>query len=117
MASPARGKFRWAIVVPTGCKRMGAVRHTCKKIRIPARMFPCSIKEKLTLVEVSGVKVEIYETEVTDKDGHIVRFPGSCPKFLEDGVMPRHDDPYDFVNRMEEEERNRRDSYASGPLP
>ena len=107
MASPARGKFRWAIVVPTGCKRMGALKRTCKKIRILVRMFPCSIKEKLTLVEVSGVKVEIYETEVTDKDGHIVRFPGSCPKFLEDGVMLRRDDPYEFANRMEEEERNR----------
>ena len=103
MASSAHSKFRWATMVPTGCKRIGKLKRTCRRIRIPARIFPCSIEEKLT--------------KVTDKDGYIVRFPGRCPKFLEDGVMLRPHDPYEFADRVDEELRNLREGFASHPLP
>ena len=117
MASPARNKFRWAIVVPTGRRRIGNVRRTSRRIRVPAGMYPCSIRERLTFVETNGERMERYRTKVIDKDGHVIRYPGRCPKFYveEEAVRPRG--LYDFVDHIEEDGGNLRDGYAVRPIP
>ena len=110
---------RWAIVVATGCKRIGGRKRTNERIQVPVSMWPCTIEEKLTLDQVDGEEVERYETKITDKEGFTTRYPGRCPEFLEDGaaVRLRTRGLYAFVDMLEEEERNRRSGFASRPLP
>ena len=110
---------RWAIVVATGCKWIGGEKRTNRRIQVPASMWPCKIEERLTLELVVDKEREMYETKITDKTGFTIRYPGSCPEFMEDrGVVwfkPR--DLYAFVDMLEEEERNQRSGFASRPVP
>ena len=119
MAPLARSKFRWTTIVAIGCKRIGSLKRTNKRILVHASICPCKIEEKMTLVNVDGEEIERYETKVTNKDGYIIRYPRKCPKFLEDGgeVWAEPHNLYGFVDRIEEEERNLRSGFASRPLP
>ena len=75
---------RWAIVVATGCKWIGGEKRTNKRIQVPASMWPCKIEERLTLELVVDKEREMYETKITDKIGFTIRYPGSCPEFMEE---------------------------------
>ncbi|GKG31014.1 hypothetical protein Tco_0423502, partial [Tanacetum coccineum] len=73
-----------------------------RKIRIPIAMWPCRVKEKMTLKEVDGQMVEEIETNIIAKDGTITRVPGKFQgyeTFEEEPVeQPRRHDLYGFVD-------------------
>ena len=119
MAPPARKTLRWATVVAKGRKRVGKMKRTNRRILVPASMVPCVIEEKMTLENVNGELVERYETKVADKEGFTTKYPCKCPQFLEDDgvVWARPRGLYDFVDRIDEELRDREDDFARHPLP
>ena len=110
---------RWAIVVATGCKRIGGRKRTNERIQVPASMWPCKIEERLTLELVVDKEREMYETKITDKEGFTTRYPRRCPEFMEDGaaVRLRTQSSDTSIDQLEEEERGRRSGFASRPLP
>ena len=119
MAPPARKILRWTTVVAKGRKRVGKMKRTNRRILVPASMVPCVIEEKLKLENVNMEMVERYETKVADKEGFTTKYPCRCPQVLEDNgvVWARPRGLYDFVDRIDEELRNRGDDFARHPLP
>ena len=117
MAPPVRGKFRWTLVIPTGVKRRGSTKRTNRRWLVPARMYPCRIEEKLSLHVIGRREVELYETKVIHKDGSVVKYPGQCPDFLEDGVVLRPHDPYAFADMIDEECPRHHEGFARHPQP
>ncbi|GJX94909.1 hypothetical protein Tco_0349495 [Tanacetum coccineum] len=75
-------KFRWGIVVATGRRSYiepGTgfwMKRTNRRTRVPIDLYPCHIKEKMTIKEVEGESVMEYKTKVTTKDGIVIKFPG-----------------------------------------
>ncbi|GJY09137.1 hypothetical protein Tco_0377322 [Tanacetum coccineum] len=73
-------KFRMGVTIAKGCRgyyKPGTrawVRRGSHKIRIPIGMYPCRVKERLTIKLVKGEEVLKIETTVTAKDGTITKF-------------------------------------------
>nr|GEV21944.1 hypothetical protein [Tanacetum cinerariifolium] len=44
--------------------------------RIPIGLYPCHIKEKMTIKEVKGESVMKWKTKVTTKEGIVIKLPG-----------------------------------------
>ncbi|GKA01999.1 putative reverse transcriptase domain-containing protein [Tanacetum coccineum] len=51
MSPPRHQCYHWNIAFATGCRRVGRRKRTNRKIRVPAFMRSCKIKEELTLVK------------------------------------------------------------------
>ena len=121
MAPPERKRLGWAIVEATGCRRIGKVKRTNRRLLVPAEMCPCTIKERMYWKRVNGVKRERYVTTVTEKHGYTFTYPRRCPNFAEgDGVgegWHRFHDLYGFADWGDEDEEYRGGVYASHPLP
>ena len=83
MAPLARKMLRWTTVVATGCKRVGRMKRTNRRILVPASMLLCAIEEKLTLENVNGEEVKKYETKMVNKDGYTITFFQKCPRLSE----------------------------------
>ncbi|GKD66314.1 hypothetical protein Tco_1308422, partial [Tanacetum coccineum] len=70
MSPPRRQRYRWNIAFATGCKRMGRMKWTNSRIRVPAFMRSYRIEEELILVKTFGKEVEEYVTkQVNAKNG------------------------------------------------
>ncbi|GJU57232.1 putative reverse transcriptase domain-containing protein [Tanacetum coccineum] len=76
MSPPIRIKYHNSVAFATGCKRIKKSKRCNRKIRIPIAMWPCRVKEKMTLKEVDGQTVEEIKTKIIAKDGTITRVPG-----------------------------------------
>ncbi|GJX99985.1 hypothetical protein Tco_0357004, partial [Tanacetum coccineum] len=46
------------------------------RTRVPIGLYPCHIKEKMTIKEVRGELVMQWKTKVTTKEGIVIKFPG-----------------------------------------
>ncbi|GJT19826.1 hypothetical protein Tco_0878532 [Tanacetum coccineum] len=73
---PRRQRYRWNIAFATGCRRMGRMKRTNRRIRVPAFMRSYRIEEELILVKTFCKEVEEYVTKVIAKDGTVTRFKG-----------------------------------------
>ncbi|GKA46949.1 hypothetical protein Tco_0739832 [Tanacetum coccineum] len=71
MSPPRRRHYRWNIAFATGCRRMGRIKRTNRRIRVPSFMSSYIIKEELILVKTFGKEVEEYVTKVIAKDGTV----------------------------------------------
>ncbi|GJY24414.1 putative reverse transcriptase domain-containing protein [Tanacetum coccineum] len=49
MSPPIRRKYHDSVAFATGCKKIKKYRRGNRKIRIPIAMWPCRVKEKMTL--------------------------------------------------------------------
>ena len=82
MPSHSPKKFRWGIDFATGHRSyiepaIGLrMKRTNRRTRVPIDLYPCHIKEKMTIKEVKGESVMKYKTNVTTKDGIVIKFPG-----------------------------------------
>ncbi|GKD20587.1 hypothetical protein Tco_1222290 [Tanacetum coccineum] len=65
-------------------------------------MWPCKVKEKMTLKEVDGKTVEEIKTKIIAKDGIVTRVPGKFQGYEtseeEPVEQPRRHDLYVFVD-------------------
>ncbi|GJT15955.1 hypothetical protein Tco_0874661 [Tanacetum coccineum] len=52
-----------------------------RKIRIPIDLYPCQVKEKLTMKEVDGETIMKIETKMIVKDGTVSKFHGKFPGY------------------------------------
>ncbi|GKC77062.1 hypothetical protein Tco_1127836, partial [Tanacetum coccineum] len=52
-----------------------------RKIRIPIELYPCRVKEKLTMKEVDGETIMKLEMKMIAKDGIVSKFPGKFPGY------------------------------------
>ncbi|GJZ69649.1 hypothetical protein Tco_0633199 [Tanacetum coccineum] len=102
MSPPIHRKYHDSVAFATGCKRIKNSKLCNRKIRIPIVMWPCSVKEKMTLKEVDGHTVEEIETKIIAKDGTITRVPRKFQGYKtseEESVeQPRRHDLYGFVD-------------------
>ena len=112
-------KMRWALIIATGCERIGGRKRTNKQIQVPVNMWPCTIEEKLTLDQVDGKEVKRYETKITDNEGFTTVYPGKCPEFMENGEAVRFRTQSSDMSsdQLEEEEGGHRSGFATHPLP
>ncbi|GKE20515.1 hypothetical protein Tco_1432027, partial [Tanacetum coccineum] len=107
---PDRKKFRWGIAHATGRKgftepKTGIwLKWINRKIRIPVDLYPCRVKEKLTMKVVDGKTVMKLETKVIAKDATVSKFPGKFPV-------------YTPSKEEEEELEKKRSNEASGKGP
>ncbi|GKA90769.1 hypothetical protein Tco_0812639 [Tanacetum coccineum] len=62
-------KVHNSVAFATGCKSIKNSKRCNRKIRIPIAMWPCKVKEKMTLKEVDGLTVEEFEQGYIAKDG------------------------------------------------
>ncbi|GKE03241.1 hypothetical protein Tco_1395259 [Tanacetum coccineum] len=82
MPSHFHKKFRWGTVFVIG--RMSFIKlgtglrmkRTNRRTRVPIGLYPCHIKEKMTIKEVRGESVMEWKKNVTTKDGIVIKFPG-----------------------------------------
>ncbi|GJT06925.1 hypothetical protein Tco_0841387 [Tanacetum coccineum] len=74
MSPPKRQRYRWNITFATGYRRMGKRKWTNRRIRVPAFMCSCRIKEELTLVKTLGKEVEEYVTKKKPKPYNLYGF-------------------------------------------
>ncbi|GJV90449.1 hypothetical protein Tco_1538262 [Tanacetum coccineum] len=102
MSPPIHRKYHDSVAFATGCKRIKNSKRCNCKIRIPIAMWPCSVKEKMTLKEVDGQTVEEVETKIIAKDGTVTRVPGQFQGYetskKEQVEQPRGLDLYGFVD-------------------
>nr|GEX72559.1 hypothetical protein [Tanacetum cinerariifolium] len=81
MPSNFHKKFRWITVFATGCRSFiepgigFRMKGTNRRTRVPIGLYPCHIKEKMTIKEVRGESVIEWKTNVTTKEGIIIQFP------------------------------------------
>ncbi|GJR43426.1 hypothetical protein Tco_1311529 [Tanacetum coccineum] len=52
------------------------MKRTNRRTQVPIGLYPCHIKEKMTIKEVRGESVMEWKTKVTTKDGIVIKFPG-----------------------------------------
>ncbi|GJW89952.1 hypothetical protein Tco_0167505 [Tanacetum coccineum] len=82
MPSHFHKKFRWGTAFATGLKRFTEpatrlrMKRTNPRTRVPIGLYPCHIKEKMTIKEVEGESVMEWKTKVTTKEGVVIQFPG-----------------------------------------
>ncbi|GJT19676.1 putative reverse transcriptase domain-containing protein [Tanacetum coccineum] len=75
-------KFRWGTVFTTEHRSFiepgtgHRIERTNRRTRVPISLYPCHIKEKITIKEVKGESAIEWKTKVTTKDGIIIKFPG-----------------------------------------
>ncbi|GJV33415.1 putative reverse transcriptase domain-containing protein [Tanacetum coccineum] len=98
MSPPDHKKFRCGIAHATGRKgftdpKTGIwLKRINRKIRIPIDLYPCRVKEKLTMKEVDGETIMKLETKMIAKDGTVSKFPGKFPGYTpskEEGEEPK----------------------------
>ncbi|GJT74597.1 hypothetical protein Tco_1041322 [Tanacetum coccineum] len=110
MSPPIRRKYHDSVAFATGCKRIKNSKRCNRKIRIPIAMWPCRVKEKMTLKEVDGQTVEEIETKIIAKDGTITRVPGKFQGYEtseeEPMEQPIRHDLYGFVNHPQLQQGN-----------
>ncbi|GKF29508.1 hypothetical protein Tco_0095850 [Tanacetum coccineum] len=53
-----------------------------RKIRLLIDLYPCHVKEKLTMQEVDGETIMKLETKMIEKDGTVSKFPGKFPGYM-----------------------------------
>ncbi|GJZ53084.1 reverse transcriptase domain-containing protein [Tanacetum coccineum] len=81
MPSHFRKKFRWGTAFATGLKHFTEpetglrMKRTNRRTRVPIGLYPCHIKEKMTIKEVKGESVMEWKTKVTTKEGVVIQFP------------------------------------------
>nr|GEU50104.1 reverse transcriptase domain-containing protein [Tanacetum cinerariifolium] len=80
MSPPTRKKFRWENRFPTGRKcytdpemRL-KIKQTDRKCRIPIKLYPCRVEEKLIMRELEGEWIMKKEIRMISKDGTISEF-------------------------------------------
>ncbi|GJW40445.1 hypothetical protein Tco_0066290 [Tanacetum coccineum] len=119
MSPPRRQRYRWNIAFATGCRRMGRMKRTNRRIRVPAFMRSYRIEEELTLVKTFGKEVEEYVTKVIAKDGTVTRFEGRFPQFIEEEEekKPKPYNLYGFVDLMENEQVYAKNGFAPHRIP
>ncbi|GJS03550.1 hypothetical protein Tco_0320058, partial [Tanacetum coccineum] len=110
MSPPICRKYHDSIAFVTGCKRIKNSKRCNRKIRIPIVMWPCRVKEKMTLKEVDGQMVEEIETKIIAKDDTITKVPRKFQDYEtseEEAVeQPRRHDLYGFVDRPQLQQGN-----------
>ncbi|GJY50044.1 putative reverse transcriptase domain-containing protein [Tanacetum coccineum] len=77
MSPPIRRKYHASVAFATGCRRINKSRRCNRKIRVPIAMWPCKVKEKMTLKEVDGKTIQEFKTKIIAKDGTITRVSGT----------------------------------------
>ncbi|GJY15804.1 hypothetical protein Tco_0386226, partial [Tanacetum coccineum] len=95
-------------------RRMGRMKRTNRRIRVPAFIRSYRIEEELTLVKTFGKEVEEYVTKVIAKDGTVTRFKGRFPHFIEieEEKKPKPYNLYGFVDLMENEQVYAKNGFA-----
>nr|GEX15540.1 hypothetical protein [Tanacetum cinerariifolium] len=102
MSPPNRKKFRWRIAHATARKgftdpKTGVwLKRISRKIRIPIDLYPCRVKEKLTMKEVDREMIMKVDTKMVAKDGTISKFPGKFPRYTpskEEKTKPEKERP------------------------
>ncbi|GJR07641.1 reverse transcriptase domain-containing protein [Tanacetum coccineum] len=87
----------------------------------PIAMWPCKVKEKMTLKEVDGQTVKEIETKIIAKDDTITRVPEKFQGYetsKEEPVeQPRRHDMYGFVDHSQLQQGNPMNEFAPHPLP
>ncbi|GJS70993.1 putative reverse transcriptase domain-containing protein [Tanacetum coccineum] len=84
-------KFRWGTAFATGLKRFTEpatrlrMKRTNPRTRVPIGLYPCHIKEKMTIKEVEGESVMEWKTKVATKEGVVIHFRNM--------VRPTHQNP------------------------
>ncbi|GJR47836.1 hypothetical protein Tco_1315939 [Tanacetum coccineum] len=109
MSPPIRRKYHDLVAFAIGCKRIKNSKQCNHKIRIHIAMWPCRVKEKMTLKEVDGQTVEEIETKIIAKDGTITRVPGKFQNETseeEPMEQPRRHDLYGFVDHPQLQQGN-----------
>ncbi|GKB41779.1 reverse transcriptase domain-containing protein [Tanacetum coccineum] len=51
------------------------MKRTNRRTRVPIGLYPCHIKEKITIKEVKGESVMEWKTKVTTKESVVIQFP------------------------------------------
>ncbi|GKC18806.1 hypothetical protein Tco_1020956 [Tanacetum coccineum] len=80
MPSHFHKKFRWGTIFATGRRsfiepRTGLrMKKTNRRTRVPIGLYPCHIKEKMTIKDVRGESVMEWKTKVTTKEGIVIQF-------------------------------------------
>ncbi|GJT60044.1 putative reverse transcriptase domain-containing protein [Tanacetum coccineum] len=87
MPSYFHKKFCWGTVFATGRRSFiepGTglrMKRTNRRTQVPIGLYPCHIKEKMTIKEVRGESVMEWKTKVTTKEGIVIKFPGKFPGY------------------------------------
>ncbi|GJS24948.1 hypothetical protein Tco_0453580 [Tanacetum coccineum] len=74
MPSHFHKKFRWGTVFTTGRRSFiepGTglrMKRTNRRTRVPIGLYPCHIKEKITIKEVKGESVMEWKTKLTPEE-------------------------------------------------
>ncbi|GJR82910.1 putative reverse transcriptase domain-containing protein [Tanacetum coccineum] len=82
MPSHFHKKFHWGTVFTTRHRsfiELGTglrMKRTNRRTRVPIGLYPCHIKEKMTIKKVRGESVMEWKTKVTTKEGILIKFPG-----------------------------------------
>ncbi|GKE36463.1 hypothetical protein Tco_1459868 [Tanacetum coccineum] len=96
MSPPIRRKYRASVAFATGCRRINKSRRCNRKIRVPIAMWPCRVKEKMTVPRT----FQDYETSEED--------------LVE---LPRRRDLYGFVDHPQLQQRSYKNEFAPRRLP
>ncbi|GJY05795.1 hypothetical protein Tco_0371735 [Tanacetum coccineum] len=114
--SPIHIKYRDSLAFATGCRRIKNCKRYNRKIRIHIAMWPCRVKEKMTLKKFDGHTVKEIETKIIAKDGTVTRVPGKFQSYetSEEGLVeqPRRHDLYGFVDHPQLQQGNPMNEFA-----
>ncbi|GJW03331.1 putative reverse transcriptase domain-containing protein [Tanacetum coccineum] len=87
MPSHFHKKFRWVTVFTTRHRNfieLGTglrMKRTNRRTQVPIGLYPCHIKEKMTIKKVRGELVMEWKTKVTTKEGIVIKFPGKFRRY------------------------------------
>ncbi|GJQ89516.1 putative reverse transcriptase domain-containing protein [Tanacetum coccineum] len=66
------------------------MKRTNRRTRVPIGLYPCHIKDKMTIKKVRGESVMEWKTKVTTKEGTVIKIPGKFYRFHELAKLVPH---------------------------
>nr|GFB59482.1 hypothetical protein [Tanacetum cinerariifolium] len=57
------------------------MKRTYRRTRVPIGLYPCYIKEKMTIKKVKGELIMKWKTKVTTKEGIVIKLPGKFCRY------------------------------------
>nr|GEU58868.1 hypothetical protein [Tanacetum cinerariifolium] len=124
--SPSKRKFRWGIMRSTRIKRYIDLIYGCKiwrinrKCRIPIDLYPCKVKEGMTMNKVGDQTIGVIRRRRIDKEGNVSRFQEYHTSDEEEEEELSEHPPYNkygFVDHPQLQMEDQRNEFPPYPLP